>query len=222
MEEIILTTSDGVQLYGDYYPAQKPNAPAVLLLHMMPATKDSWREFAEKLQKEGFQALAIDFRGHGKSTQKNGQTINYKDFNDTQQQEKIIDVETAVKFFTDKNIPLEKISLVGASIGANLAIQYMSEHHEIIAGTALSPGLDYKGIKTEEPVKKLTSAQEIFLAASEGDDDYSAQTAEKLYKITGADKKLELLKNAGHGTDMFKTNPELMDEIIEWLKNIYQ
>jgi len=67
MEEITLTTQDDVRLYADYYKSSTLNAPAVLLLHMMPETKESWREFAKKLREVGFQVLAIDFRGHGKS-----------------------------------------------------------------------------------------------------------------------------------------------------------
>ncbi|KKQ40019.1 MAG: hypothetical protein US71_C0016G0003 [Parcubacteria group bacterium GW2011_GWD2_38_12] len=220
MEEITLTTQDDVRLYADYYKSSTLNAPAVLLLHMMPETKESWREFAKKLREVGFQVLAIDFRGHGKSVFKNNHLMNYKNFTDTQHQQKIHDIEIAVKFLIDEKGP-SSIFLVGASIGANLAIQYMANHTRIIAGAILSPGLDYRGVKPELFIKNLDEDQAIYLAASE-DDKYSADSAKELYNLAKTAKKLKLLRNAGHGTDMFNANPDLMDEIIDWLRNIHK
>lgn len=217
MEEIILTTSDGVQLYGDYYSSQKPNSSAVLLLHMMPATKESWREFSKKLQEAGFQALAIDFRGHGKSVFKNNHSIDYRRFTDTEHQQKIHDIETAVEFLIKEKNPPE-IFLIGASIGANLIPIYMSEHKRITAGFLLSPGLDYHGVKPEEFINKMAADQSLYILASEN-DKYSTESAKKLYNIAKTKKELKILKNPSHGTDMFKSNPELMDEIVNQLKS---
>jgi len=88
MERIKFLTKDGVEIYGLYAEAESKNAPAVLLLHMMPAVKESWKEFQEKLREAGFQSLAIDMRGHGESIWKNGERIDYKNFTDAEQQEK--------------------------------------------------------------------------------------------------------------------------------------
>lgn len=219
MEEVILTTKDGIQLYADYYQGPRPDAPGVVLLHMMPATKESWADFAPKLQLAGFQALAIDFRGHGKSTTKDGETINYKNFNDQEHQQKIHDIEEAVRFLINKNNPAPKmLFFVGASIGANLSLQYMAEHTRIKGGVLLSPGLNYRGIKTSLSAEKIADDQSIFLIASENDDNYSADTAKKILETLNCKKQIKILQDAGHGTDMFKTYPELMDEIINWLK----
>lgn len=219
MEEIILTTQDGVQIYADYYRGAIPNAPAVLLLHMMPATKKSWREFAGKLQSAGFRVLAIDFRGHGKSAFKNNHLMNYRNFTDTEHQQKIHDIEVAVKFLIDIKNP-SSIFSVGASIGANLTAQYMAQHTRVRAGVLLSPGLDYHGVKPESFIEKLDEDQAIYIAASE-DDKYSADSAKKLYNLAKINKKLKILPSGGHGTDIFTANPELMEEIIGWLKNIH-
>lgn len=221
-EEIIITTKDNVRIYADYYKEQKPDSPGVVLLHMMPATKESWRDFGLKLQQAGFQALAIDFRGHGKSTVKNGEILDYKNFNDKEHQQKIHDVEEAIRFLTNKNNPASILFFVGASIGANIALQYMSEHARIRGGVLLSPGLDYRGVRTEPLIKKIANDQSLFLAAGGDNDIYSTETIEKLYEMATCKKQLKIVKNGGHGTDLFIAEPELMDEIIKWLKNIYQ
>lgn len=220
MEEITLTTQDGVQLYADYYKGPTPNAPAVLLLHMMPATKESWREFATKLNEEGFRVLAIDFRGHGKSVFKNNHSINYRNFTSAEHQQKIHDIEEAIRFLVANKQP-KAIFLIGASIGANLALQYMSQHSRIKAAVLLSPGINYHGVETEPAAKKLANDQRVFLAAGGDSDTYSTESAEKLYDLIKTEKKLKIVDNGGHGTDIFASEPSLMKEIIAWLEKIY-
>jgi dipeptidyl aminopeptidase/acylaminoacyl peptidase len=46
MEKIRFKTIDGVTITGNYFKPLKKQAPVFLLLHMMPATKESWNEFA--------------------------------------------------------------------------------------------------------------------------------------------------------------------------------
>ena len=142
MERIKFLTKDGVEIHGLYAEAESKNAPAVLLLHMMPAVKESWKEFQEKLREAGFQSLAIDMRGHGESIWKNGERIDYKNFTDAEQQEKILDVETAMRFLAEQGAESESVAVAGASIGANLALQYQAEHSEIKAVVLLSSGVD--------------------------------------------------------------------------------
>lgn len=221
MEEITTKTIDGVILHGDFYKSSRPDHPAGLLLHMMPATKESWKDFAEKLTKNDFHALAIDFRGHGQSILKNNNKIDYHHFSDIEHQQKINDIEAAFYFLKHNGIYQDETFMAGASIGANLTLQYMAEHQEIKTGIILSPGLSYRGIEPERFIKNISENQSIFLIASE-DDEYSAESARKLYDLAICQKQIKILPSGGHGTDMFIAHPELMDEIINWIKNIYK
>ena len=142
------TTKDGLTIVGDYYPGTGKSG--VLLLHMMPADRTSWQQLAGQLQENGFHVLAIDLRGHGQST---GGPNGYQAFSDAQHQQSIFDIESAVEFLRSKGI--EKIHMGGASIGANLALQYASQHQEIASAMLLSPGLDYHGIHTDIWIENL-------------------------------------------------------------------
>lgn len=219
MRKVTLTTSDGISIAGNYFPAEKQDAPAIILLHMMPATKESWDEFIPLLLERGFQALAIDERGHGESTQ--GGELDYNNFSDEQQQAKMLDVLAAQEFFVDKGIPIDEIMVGGASIGANLAIQYLAESPEARAGFALSPGLNYKGIKTMPLMDKLNSDQELYMAAAKDDPNVptSWETVEELNDAGPAKKKISIFDTGGHGTDMFKEYSEFMEELSSWLSN---
>lgn len=220
METVTITTKDGVQIIGDYYPAGAENAPMVLLLHMMPATRKSWVDFAEKLNEAGMGALAIDLRGHGDSLNKtDGTYLNYKNFSNVEHQLSIHDVEASVDFLKQKGA--EKIFVMGASIGANLALQYAAEHSDIRAVVLLSPGLDYRGVLTADLPPQLRAGQAVYFAAS-SEDSYSADSIRMLYQKTpeGVIKEEKIFDNAGHGTDMFIHEPDFEGQIISWLKTL--
>ncbi len=222
-KQIELKTSDGVGIVGDFYQTDEKESPAIILLHMMPSNKESWRDFAKKLNLAGFQCLAIDLRGHGESE---GGPVGYRTFSNEQHKASIYDVEVAAQFFISKGVPPEKISLAGASIGANLALQFQSEHQEIKASVLLSPGLDYFGIDTEPMIKKLREDQSVFFSAGGAGDEYSTETAQKLSNLRqsllgGKNARLKIFENAGHGTTMFNEERFFMDEIIDWLRQIY-
>ncbi|NOY35666.1 MAG: alpha/beta fold hydrolase, partial [bacterium] len=161
----------------------------------------------------------IDLRGHGESE---GGPDGFREFSDEQHMAGILDVAAAVDFFASKGLPPEKISLAGASIGANLSLQFQSEHSEIKASVLLSPGLNYYGIDTEAAAKKIQENQSVYLCAGGENDEYSTETAQKLFEILESkNKRIKIFQNAGHGTTIFSEEPDLMDEIINWLKQIY-
>lgn len=225
-EKISFTTSDSVSIVGDYYNAEKQDAPAILLLHMMPAVKESWEEFALLLQREGFRVLAIDLRGHGESVERGGDRLDFHEFSDEEHRDSYKDVEAAVEFLRKEGS--KEIALAGVSIGANLALWYQSEHLEIRAAILLSAGFDYKGIKTKPLAEKLQEEQQIYFVGARGDrragGDYNCgEVAEELYRLKKGKKELKVYEDfEAHGTDLFAKDPSLLKALIDWLKDIYK
>ena len=208
-KEISFEAIDGVKIAADFYDSK--SSAGVLLVHMMPAIKESWKDFAGLLQKNNFKVLAIDLRGHGKSEfGPNG----YLSFTDAEHQKGIGDVEAGVKFLRENGA--EKISIVGASIGANLALQFANEN-EIASAVLLSPGLNYRGVDISEI--SMPATKNIFLVASK-DDEYSAESAQKIFGNlpAGENKKIKIYEAAGHGTDMF-SEKDLMGMVLKFIKN---
>ncbi len=215
MEKITFRTKDGVTIVGNYFKSQEEHAPAFLLLHMMPSTRESWNEFAALLQKGGFDVLAIDLRGHGESIDKNGTRINYKDFRDEEHRESIHDVAAAKEFLRQKGADTSRLGMAGASIGANLALQWASMDEDVKLLVLLSAGVDYRGIKTPELAGKYENP--VYILASEKDTRNAAQSSRILFGMFHCDKKLNIIQGDSHGTDMFSFQPDLMDEIMEWV-----
>ncbi len=222
MEKIILTTQDNVRIVGNYYTsAEGVSQSAIILLHAMPATKESWDAFAIALQQKGFHVLAIDERGHGESTIQiledgTQKTLDYRKFSDEDHQAKKLDIAATRAFFEEKGIEGSRIFIGGASIGANLAIQYLAEHPECPAAFALSPGLNYHGVMTEQYAKNIKENQRLFLAAAKDDTHAAFQAVEKLAKEKTSQITVKTFDEGGHGTTLFSTHPELMEELVQW------
>lgn len=218
-KRVEIKTKDGVKIVGDFYPVPGPDAYAVLLLHMMPADRKSWVAFSEKLQKANIPVLAIDLRGHGESIKKeDGTTLNYQNFSNEDHIASIEDVRAAYRWLKDNNV--DSIFLAGASIGANLALQHISENTDIKSGIILSPGINYVGIEALPEAKSLNLDQDIFVVAAEDDKNVSgaSKMAKEIYDALASKKKLKIFETGGHGTDILSAHPDFEDTLVEFFK----
>ncbi len=94
VQKVEIITGDGIKLVGNHYKFKK-GSPGISLFHMMPAAKESFDNFARKLNEAGMGVVAIDLRGHGKS--QDGPE-GYKSFKDEEHQRSIDDIRAAVDF----------------------------------------------------------------------------------------------------------------------------
>lgn len=214
-ERITLKTADDWTIVGDHYRGLA-GSPAVLLLHMMPAVRASWKVFAEKLNAAGFGALAIDLRGHGDS---DGGPDGYRAFTDEDHQRSIEDVRAAMAFQEAEGH--SKFFVAGASIGASLALQRLAESEEIRAAILLSPGLAYRNIDALAAAAYVRSDQGVFIAASKDDVRASGaanEQAQKIYEALSCKKEIKIFERGGHGTTMFDAHPDLAGQLADWLK----
>ena len=66
-QDLRLQTRDGVTIAATFTPGREVNAPSVLLLHGVGASRQATAENATWLAGLGYATLTIDFRGHGQS-----------------------------------------------------------------------------------------------------------------------------------------------------------
>jgi alpha-beta hydrolase superfamily lysophospholipase len=212
-EPLTLTTSDRVQIAADWYPVAHPKWFAILL-HMRPATKESWKPWAEKLNALGIACLAYDQRGHGASTMSG--TIHYESLGDREAKEKPLDLEAAFEWLRETGAEEARTILLGASIGANLAIRFASAHPDIRFVAALSPGINFRGVATDDAIQQLSALQTVVLVASD-DDTISADSAATLHDLAPERTVFIQKSGLGHGTIMLEKDPTLFDEIVTHL-----
>jgi pimeloyl-ACP methyl ester carboxylesterase len=216
-EKIFLTTADGKKIAGLFRKPENPSFWAILI-HMRPATKESWDEFAGELFNKNIASLAIDLRGHGESDNGPDGYLNDENCNI-----KINDLKSAVEFLRSEGAEPEKIVFIGASIGANLSLKFLSEDKDFKIAVLLSPGLNYREVSGEEAAEKISSEQRILFISSRDDDRVFGNEleAQKLFDSVplDAEKEIVVYEKGGHGTQILKTEelPEIKETIINFI-----
>lgn len=151
-----LTTTDGVELVADHWPASSPARPAVVLLHMTPRgpyTRKDWPvPFIEALHARDWAVLALDRRGAGAS-----QGLADEAFLGPGGR---LDVAAAVTHLA----PSGPLGLIGASNGTTSMIDYADwaptqGYPQVAAMGFLSPG-DYT--ENQTPLAEVAVIPSIF------------------------------------------------------------
>jgi hypothetical protein len=88
----------------------------------------------------------------------------------------------------------------------------------------LSPGLDYKGVKTAEAAGRLGAGRKVALFATADDyKGYCAKTVEELAKAAGESSILKKVYPGGeHGTKMFGAVTGVEAEIVKALQTLIE
>ncbi len=224
-QKVTFLTDDKVLIVGTYYSPSSSNkntsTDAIILLHMLGRDRNDWNPFASTLSNStnGYAVLSIDLRGHGESVNQNGKAISFQSFTPNDFSKMVLDAKAAKQFLvTQKGINPNNIAIVGASIGANVALNYAASDPSIKAVVLLSPGLNYKGVITSDSIRKYVNP--IYMATA-GKDPVAGSDPQTLCNEINCGNKLNLYQDSSsHGTDMFldkSLNPPLDNLIVLWL-----
>jgi dienelactone hydrolase len=216
-----LKTADGYNVAAWYWAPTGKQAPGIILVHQRGRDKSSWGSLPALLTKEGYAVIAVDLRGHGQTTGLDKRRVPLENLTDADYKGMLKDVAAADKFLRQqKNVDGDRIGIIGASIGANLAIMYLAQDRRIRTAVCLSPGLDYKGLKPLDYMKAVDK-RPLYLLAGKG-DEYSANSAAELSHAGDAKgpKSLRLFEGSDHGTDLLRSQDGLDRTIASgWLLN---
>lgn len=201
-----LVTDDDVRLAGTYLsPETERQVPGVILLHMLGRSRQDWLSFAQRLQAEGYAVLAIDLRGHGKSGGEQNYTSMRKD------------AAAAFAWLVQRPVvDMRRIGVVGASIGANIGLDFAASQLTLRSIVLLSPGLDYRGVTTEDAIVQYGARPLLIVASNE--DTYAADSSRKLDSMAQGKHELQMFDGAAHGTDMLESSIGLTNLLLSWLQ----
>ena len=206
--DVDLKTDDNLNVKATFYKGNK-DMPSIILLHMLGRTRGDWASFAIELQKIGYNIIAIDSRGHGQSD------MDFRSFSGGDFNKMVLDAKAANDFLTKNEIG-DKVGIIGASIGANTALNFAAQDSSIRTVILLSPGLEYRGIKTDEPIKQFKNP--ILIAASES-DTYAADSSRTLGSLSKS-STLKIYTGSLHGTNLLGRT-DINKIIVDWLdKNL--
>lgn len=201
---VSFATEDGGVVFADVYGAGER---AVVLAHGGRFNKESWAKQAPVLVKAGFEVMAIDFRGYGKSHGPGDKDVLdaplYKD------------VLAAVRYLHAHGA--KSVSIVGGSMGGAAAgdASIVSKPGEIdrIVMLGASPNL---------PPEKLKSPALFIVARNDTSGDGPRLPAiQAQYDKAPEPKKLVLLEGSAHAQYLFDTDQgeRVMREILGWISS---
>jgi alpha-beta hydrolase superfamily lysophospholipase len=210
---VTLRTDDGVQLAATWFEPSSRPAPAVILVHMLHRSRREWDALAQRFASEGIGALAIDLRGHGES---GGAAPTAADGN-PDYSSMLLDLKAARRHLAQRpDVHHARIGIVGASLGANLAVLEASADAGVASLALLSPSLDYRGLRIEAPMRRI-AARPVLLVASD-DDPYASRSVRELQKAGTGPREILVVKQAGHGTAMLARDPDLVRTLVDWFR----
>jgi pimeloyl-ACP methyl ester carboxylesterase len=189
-------TSDGLVLTGRLFGTGRVG---IVLAHMIPADASSWYATARTLARDGYLALAFNFRGYDGSKGTKS-TANAP-----------IDLKAARDLLVQSGA--RTYALVGASTGGTAALVAASKL-DPLALVVISPPLRFSGLDAVIAAGRLQ--RPVLLMASK-DDQPAMQSLETLSRaLPNPDTKV--FDGSAHGTNLLVGHPEAVDALVTFLE----
>jgi len=183
-------TSDGVMLEGRRFGA---GPDLVVLAHMLPASMESWFDFAAVLADQGYSAIAFNFRGYGNS-EGGGFSVS-------------TDVTAAFDYAVDSGAA--RVFGIGASMGGTGVLTATADR-EFAGAASLSAPAVFEGSDAIGGVAVSTAP--LLLIAAEDDAPYPAD-AETIRSVR-PDAEVLILAGSRHGTNLFIDHGEELEAVL--------
>lgn len=214
--KIEFVTRDKFILVGDLYLATpETNKPLVICLHSFSMNAQVWKNLAENLRLKGYNVLAMDLRGHGRSIYNENLKIKSRYYYKQDTWQKLPkDVYDAVKY-VKANYPKVNCNntiIIGADIGASAgAIGAMSLSEPPQKMILISPMLEFKGLRMPVRTNKFIETKIMMVLAKTDRILMNFNT-----KVPAIIKTYPL---GGPGNQLINANKEAYDDIIKFVIN---
>jgi pimeloyl-ACP methyl ester carboxylesterase len=201
MEVINLETKDGVNLKCAWYAGTKgKEAVPIIMLHGFQGQKEAYSRIATILQADGHAVAVPDLRGHGGSLSVTGVSapIELDRMRPADFAKMLLDVEAVKSFLLEKNnkgeLNIELLTVIGADMGAALALRWamqdwswpqlpaLKQGQDVKALVLLSPVRSFKGVDASKALSfPIIRDQLSILVAVGADDPGSLRDAKRIY-----------------------------------------
>jgi len=219
-DTIVFETSDAIKIRASYlHPTNKTTPyPAIILIHQGGSSRKEWLDLPliNQLLENGYALLIYDIRQHGNSDKDNGSLNDL--FNNPKRAP--LDLQSALHYLRkDKRINPNKIGLLGASIGANLACVAASSK-ELNVKTSIAISAKTNAVQNLSGTKKLLSFANVFYIASKNEQKGMREFwANELFSKTKGHRRVEIAAGNKHGSYILKNNSKLQNSVLEWFKS---
>lgn len=202
-DPITLRTADGKALQAQ---AHGSGQRGVVLVHDAGRSAADWEGFAARLAGNGFRVVALDLRGHGASA------AVAPALADADWPLMVQDVDAAAAWLASKGAT--QVAVVGAAVGANLALNAASDNPQVTDVVLLSPTLSGRGVKLTDA---LAAWKGPLLVVADAENVADARTATVLAAQAGGQARVELVPAGATGHRMLNTAAAVEPLLVGWL-----
>jgi alpha/beta superfamily hydrolase len=200
---VTITAPDGSQLAARFFDAGR-GTPGVLFFPMCSAgANDGWVPIAERLRSAGVSSLVTSYRGSPGNTTGNGTG-----------DQRGPDADAALSYLRSRIGDGAALAFAGSSCGVSIALRTAEAHAAatravvVLSGPHTDAQLDYV---------RRTPALAVFSGASAAEPP-SPDWARALKEASAnAASRVAIIDQHAHGTDLFRVNNTLADDIATWL-----
>jgi pimeloyl-ACP methyl ester carboxylesterase len=204
---VTFSSIDGTALTAEFYEAAHRPSPGVVLVHMLSRNKGDWHGLPDRIREAGITALAIDLRGHGGSSGSAGELPAM-----------VQDVRAAAQWLASRsNVRPDAIAIVGASLGASLALLAAADLPSVRALALLSPALDYRGLRTDTGLVRRLGSRALWLSAS-SEDPLALRTLRDFAADKSGPREQLVSSASAHGTMLLERDAEVSRALVDWLR----
>ena len=221
-KEVSFQSEDGWTIRGRLrIPGQlqsNAKAPGVVMVHGARHDQQTYYELAQELAKAGIALLRFDWRGKGRSVTE-GKGRYDVDLSEKDAGNIYLDVKAAINLLASQaQVDSSRIGLIGATAGNGHALRAAYGDRRIQTAVLMTASAVPTGEAKDFVVQ---SGKPIFAIASTEDVNYErgslAEETRQAFRLSpNKDSELLLYDNAGRGSEVLKTKPEIGRMIVRW------
>jgi len=204
--KVTFRASDSLLITADLYLTDK-SRPYVLLFHQAGYSRGEYKQSARKIQKFGYNCLAVDLRSGGEVNYIQNRTAlrALQQGYSTDYLSSMKDIRAAIDWVETQS--REPVILFGSSFSASLCLMVAKENPKVQAVVAFSPGEFFRpeDVFVKEQIDSLSKP--IFVASSKREYPY----AKELLSLVPSSNKLIFAPDGGQGEhgskSLWSSNP---------------
>lgn len=239
-ETVSLTSSDGLSLHANYYPAANISHYYAILVHGYTGSRKEMLPYAVAYAERGYNLLIPDLRAHGESEGR------YIGMGWLDRMDLIQWIDCILEWDADAEIVLHGVSMGAATVLMTTGEDLPCQVKAIVADCAytsawdlfsrLLGGMDWPILNTANvlvrglagydlhqasPLEQVQTAKvPILFIHGDADELIPVDMARQLFDACSAEKKLLIVENAAHAKSMYEATELYFKTVFDFINDI--
>lgn len=218
-EIVKIKTADDQTLEASFFKPEKPQSPAVVLVHDAGADRSQLLAIAERLHKQKFGVLAIDLRGHGGSK---SAKFDWAQMSAEEQKATwsygVRDIDAASDWLLEQpNIQKTKLVLVGYGSGCALIARHAKNDEKVACLVLFLPKPEDYGFDVKADIQTLEGLPTC-VVAMKNDEAERMVIAANLQ--AGDNPPIQLMASTPKNASLLLDDKKIQANVASWIGDV--